>query len=358
MTIVHNKCGATMSIQSKFNTFHKAIKLGRKDPEYKNARSKDDSITEDIKARFKEDGYPIIEDFIQGSLATHTAIKEKGQDFDIDRAIVIEVSLAPDNPIIPKEAVLEVLENRKFKNAKIKKPCVTADYKTENLHIDIPVYRRYENEQYELAIGKRHSDENNREWSTAAPHELIDWINRSDKYGFYESEKIAQYRRIVRYLKRWRNFKFKEEVRQKIFSIGIAVMVKEQFQSSVNTEGFPDDLLALRTTLYGILNYGGYFTEVEEDIYKVKVLLPVSPRRDIFYKSSTNTGTQFRNKLRSLLNILDKTANEENESKQCDLLRSVFGEDFPESTSSNSTGSSSAKTVFATAGAVGTSQGA
>ncbi|CDH34206.1 nucleotidyltransferase [Xenorhabdus bovienii] len=347
-----------MSIQSKFNIFHKAIKLGRKDPEYKNARSKDDSITEDIKARFKENGYPIIEDFIQGSLATHTAIKEKGQDFDIDRAIVIEVSLAPDNPITPKEAVLEVLESRRFKNAKIKNPCVTADYKTENLHIDIPVYRRYENEQYELAIGKRHSDENNREWSTAAPHELIDWINNSDKYGLYGSEKIAQYRRFVRYLKRWRNFKFKKEVCKKIFSIGITVMVKEQFQSSVNTEGFPDDLSALRATLYGILNYGNYFTEVEEDSYKVKVLLPVSPRQDIFYKSSTDTGTQFRNKLKSLLDTLDKVASEESESKQCDLLRSVFGEDFPKSTSSNSTGSSSAKTVFATSGAVGTSQGA
>ena len=141
-----------MSLQNKFFKFHDAILLGIKDVAYNNARLKDDSILKDIKARFKEDGFPVIDDFIQGSMATDTGIRENGQDFDIDRAIVIEASLAPENPITPKKAVLEVLEARGFKNAKIKKPCVTADYKTEDLHIDIPIYRRYENGQYELAV--------------------------------------------------------------------------------------------------------------------------------------------------------------------------------------------------------------
>lgn len=109
-----------MSLQNKFMNFHDAIKLGRQDLEYTTARLKDDSITAEIKKRFKEDGYPVIEDFIQGSLATSTGIREKGQDFDIDRAIVIEADLAPENPITPKLAVLEVLEDRGFKNAKIK----------------------------------------------------------------------------------------------------------------------------------------------------------------------------------------------------------------------------------------------
>lgn len=101
-----------MSLQNKFMNFHDAIKLGRQDLEYTTARLKDDSITAEIKKRFKEDGYPVIEDFIQGSLATSTGIREKGQDFDIDRAIVIEADLAPENPITPKLAVLEVLEDR------------------------------------------------------------------------------------------------------------------------------------------------------------------------------------------------------------------------------------------------------
>lgn len=105
---VHNKCGVFMSLQNKFFKFHDAILLGIKDVAYNTARLKDDSILKEIKARFKEDGFPVIDDFIQGSMATDTGIREKGQDFDIDRAIVIEASLAPENPITPKKAVLEV----------------------------------------------------------------------------------------------------------------------------------------------------------------------------------------------------------------------------------------------------------
>lgn len=356
---VNNKCRVSMSLQNKFKNFHDSIKLGRKDVEYTTARLKDDSITSDIVDRFKEDGYPVIEDFIQGSLATFTGIREKGQDFDIDRAIVIEAGLAPENPITPKLAVLEVLEERGFKNAKIKKPCVTADYKADDLHIDIPIYRKYDNGQYELAVGKRHSDEDNREWARASPRELIDWVNDYDSDETYGSNKHDQYRRIVRYLKRWRNFTFGDDVRRKIYSIGIAVMVKESFNSSINDEGFPDDLTALRETINHILNYRSYFTLVELDKYRVNVALPVSPNRDIFHGSSVATGTQFRNKLSALLKTLNKVADEEQESKQCELLRSVFGEDFPECAATTSSASSNAvKTVFASSGVVGTSQGA
>ncbi|WP_323870439.1 cyclic GMP-AMP synthase DncV-like nucleotidyltransferase [Xenorhabdus szentirmaii] len=257
---------------------------------------------------------------MQGSLATFTGIREKGQDFDIDRAIVIEAELAPENPITPKLAVLEVLEDRGFKNAKIKKPCVTADYKADDLHIDIPIYRKYANGQYELAVGKRHSDEDNREWARAAPRELIDWVNNYDANETYGSNKHDQFRRIVRYLKRWRNFTFGDDVRRKIYSIGIAVMVKESFHSSVNDEGFPDDLTALRNTINHILNYRSYFTLVDVDKYSINVALPVSPYRDIFHSSSIVTGTQFRNKLNALLKTLDKVADEEQESEQCELL--------------------------------------
>jgi hypothetical protein len=58
------------------------------------------------------------------------------------------------------------------------------------------------------------------------------------------------------------------------------------------------------------------------------------------------------------LKTLDKVADEEQESKQCDLLRSVFGEDFPECKATSSASSTAVKTVFASAGVVGTSQGA
>ena len=76
----------------------------------------------------------------------------------------------------PKKKTLDVLQDRGFKNAKIKKPCVTADYASDNIHIDFIIYKQSGSQHY-LAVGKENSDVNNREWSAADPHGLTDWVN-------------------------------------------------------------------------------------------------------------------------------------------------------------------------------------
>jgi len=344
-----------MSLQSKFNTFNQKIQLTRQDDTYKEAREKDDSITNVIKTKFKEKGYPVIDDFVQGSLATFTAIKEKDKDFDIDRAIVIDHDEAPTDPVEAKKVILDILENRGFHNAKIKKPCVTADYKSQYLHIDIPVYRKTSWESYQLALGKKDSNTENKIWSDSAPKELIEWVNDSSSYYLYKDEKIKQFRRLVRYLKRWRNFKFSHDVSRKIYSIGLTVMIKQHFKPSIDSEGCPNDLIALKDTVNSILNWSGYFISYPDDQWKVQVSLPVSPKRDIFHGSSLNTGTRFRNRLSHLNASLQTVIDETDESKQCSLLIGLFGDDFPEGTNNTS---AARKTVFATSGAVGTSQGA
>lgn len=346
-----------MGLQSKFKTFNEKIYITLMSDEYRNAREKDDSITKAIKEKFQENGYPVQEDFIQGSLATRTTIKEKDKDFDIDRAIVIKEDDAPEDPIIPKNVVLDILEARGFHNAKVKKPCVTADYKNEDLHIDIPIYSKSTSGYYKLAVGKKNSSEDNKEWAESDPKGLIDWVSNSDNYGIYADEKLYQFKRIVRYMKRWRNITFHENVCRKIFSIGLTVMLKEKFQSSFNEEGLANDLKALKHTIDQILDHSTYFISQPENQCLVEVKLPVSPYRDIFTGSSLNTGTQLRTKLNSLRNTLQQVIDEEDESKQCTLLRSVFGEDFPEGSPNNSK-NAAAKVVYPSAGSVGTSQGA
>lgn len=344
-----------MGIQTYFNQFHDRIKLGRRDEEYKKARDRDDSITQDVKHAFKEAGYPVIHDFIQGSLKTNTGIVPVGTDYDIDRALVIDSDEAPENPVAPKKEALEVLENRGFANARIKKPCVTADYARENLHIDFVIYKRW-GEQHYLAIGKKNSDENNRQWSRADPLGLIDWINDDTAYG-EDAERIRnQYRRLVRYLKRWRDVQFSKAVSAKVFSIGLTVMVKEQLNWSFSTEGTSQDLVALRKTVAAML-YGDYFVFVGEDKYRVRVDLPKEPWRDIFSGSSVDTGTQFRNKLSNLKLKLIEAEGLSDQRKQCELLRKLFGDDFP-LPDPPSEGSKTKKAVYSTSGFVGTSDGA
>ena len=289
-----------MTIQTQFNTFHKRIKLGRKDPDYKKARERDDSITAKVKTEYKNKGYAVIDDFLVGSHGTNTAIRPLSGDMDIDRALVIDDDKAPENPIEPKNTTLSVLEDRGFKNALIKKPCVTADYASDNVHIDYPTYKK-SGKDYYLAVGKKNSDENNREWGIADPIGLRDWINNRSSYGDNDKEKQNQYRRLVRYLKRWRDNKFSEPTRSKVYSIGLTVMAKECLSNEIDADGEPNDLKALRMTVDKMLNRN-YFCLVDskEGRYKVRVDLPVKPGRDIFENSGTETGTQFRNKLNKM----------------------------------------------------------
>ncbi|ELV8750297.1 nucleotidyltransferase [Vibrio vulnificus] len=341
-----------MSIQAKFLKFHDQIKISREDSAYKDAREKDDSILKDVKSALKDEGYPVIENFLQGSMSTATGVKNPKDDFDIDRAVVIAFDDSPSDPVKVKKIVLKVLEDRGFKNAKIKKPCVTADYTSKNLHIDIPIYRKT-NDAYELAVGKTNSCEENREWSSSDPKGLKDWINDSSDYYGSASKKLEQYKRLVRYLKRWRDNKFSSAVAKKIFSIGLTVMAKEQFTPSFDDTDKANDLIALRDTVDAIIG-GTYFSYQGNEEYKVKASLPKSPWRDIFDGSSKNTGTQFYNKLKSLRDNLDKAIDETDLVKQCEILNKIFGDDFEVPSSS----SNLKKATYATAGAAGTSQGA
>lgn len=347
--------GGPMGIQTHFDKFHEKIKLGRGDDAYKAARKRDDSIKAEVMDAFKEEGYPTVTDFIQGSLKTHTGVKPISGDYDIDRALVIDGDAAPENPVTPKKKALEVLEGRGFKNAKIKRPCVTADYASDDVHIDLIIYK-IDGDQHYLAVGKKNSDEQNREWSACDPLGLIEWINDDSDYGDDGEQKRSQFRRLVRYLKRWRDVQFSDEVAAKVFSIGLTVMLKERFAPSFSTEGARQDLQALRDTIEAVLN-GGYFDEEEEGRYRVRVYLPKEPYRDIFFGSSLETGTQLYNKLKRLVEQLDKALGEGDERKQCEILHKVFGDDF-EVPDPPKGGSKAKKATYATAGIVRTSQGA
>jgi|TARA_R110001583_G_scaffold79392_1_gene214499 acetolactate synthase regulatory subunit len=343
-----------MSLQNQLSKFHDIIKLGREDDTYREARTKDSSILDDLRDEFKNAGYPIIDTFIQGSFSTHTGIKHPVADFDIDRALVIDADNTPDDPVEVKKLVLKVLEKRGFKNARIKKPCVTADYINLNLHIDIVIYRK-RGQQYELAVGKLNSNVENREWSPAEQKKLIEHINDSSQYIGSADLKIRQVKRLVRYVKRWRDEKFGQNVGKKVFSIGLTLMLKDKFRPSISHDGKVNDLQSLRDTISAILN-ANYFQCVDYGKYKVNVQLPVQPYRNVFENSSIDTGTQLYNKLNAMLTKLDQALNEDSLRKQCEILHRLFGDDFevPEKKQD----SNAKKVAYSSAGVVGTSQGA
>jgi len=347
-----------MGLQTQFNKFHKKINLTRQDQAYKNAREKDDSILEKIRESFKKEGHPIISDFIQGSLKTCTAIKSVDGDFDIDRAIVIDAEKAPDNPVDVKLIVLDVLEARGFKNATIKKPCVTADYASLNLHIDFPVYTK-DGDKYKLAIGRKNSTSENRKWDNSDPNGLQEWVNddryHQKKWDVLTDVEFKQFRRVVQYLKRWRDEQYtSSSERKKVYSIGLTVMVKKSFCPSADDEGTPNDLLAIKDTVLCILSQSEFFIDLGDDKYDLIVKLPKSPHRDIFNDHGSTVATKLRNKFSTLTKKIIEVEIEKDLKKQCEILQKQFGVDFP----IPEIDGGSSKAIYATSGVSSSSQGA
>ena len=165
-----------------------------------------------------------------------------------------------------------------------------------------------------------------------------------------------QFRRLVRYLKRWRDVQFSETVVAKVYSIGLTVMVKERFLWSFSTEGARQDLQALRKTVGAILD-AGYFTEEETGRYRVRVNLPAQPWRDIFDGSGLDTGTQLYNQLKRLKEKLAEAEALSDERKQCQILNKLFGDDF-EVPDPPKGGSKTDKAKYSSAGIVTASVGA
>ncbi len=330
-----------MTIQTHFNKFDKNIYLTSQSAGYKKAREKDESILKEIQKAFFNAGYPVIDTFLQGSFAVGTAINSLDGDYDVDRAIVIDADRAPQDPVAPKKIILDVLNKRNFKNPRVKKPCVTADYQSVNLHIDYTVYKKkssgFWGDSYYLAIGKVGSSSKHKEWSEADQKGLIDWIGKVE-FNSGSTAKRKQMKRLIRYMKRWRDVTFNEEAKKKIFSIGLTVMIREQYSPSAFFSEIDDDLTALKKTVDNILNANYIRSSFFGTDYRIFTRLPKKPYRDIFQHKITggdsadgsdlNIGTQLRNKLISLQSDLQKALDESDEIKQCMILNKVFGSDF------------------------------
>ena len=320
-----------MSLQTQFNKFNKTISLSWQDDRIKKIREKNESIIGDIKKKFNDNGYPVIENFMQGSYITNTTIEPIDKEYDLDVGIVIDEEKAPDNPIDAKRSLRDVLLERNLKDPKIKKPCVTAQYfksGEKSFHLDYPIYKKNSIDDYFLAVGKEQSNEDNRDWEVSDPRGLINWLNESS--AFNNDDAYKQYKRLIRYMKRWRDHCISESEKKKVYSIGLAIMIRESFCMSISNDGDIDDIKAFQNTIENIK--GKYFTCVDpiNQKYNVQVNLPVKPYRDVFYKHGTSVGTLFHNKLTDLLINLNNVKQENSLIKKCEILqKKCFGEDFP-----------------------------
>lgn len=327
-------------VQSQFNSFNEAIELKRFE-ENATLREKRDIIRRTLEDKLpaifetNEETCPSFSFLDQGSYRMGTGIKPLDSDFDIDQGMyfVTGTDTFPD-PVLLKKRVYQALKDH-TKDVRIRTSCVTVFYQRDEeaiYHVDIAIYVDGSAEsdgKSRLAKGRESSIDENRFWELSDPQALADSI-----LNWYSSENDrAQFRRIVRYMKRWRDENFKSGGNSVPVGIGLTVAVLKELTPTYSDPftGTPDDLSALRTLVKSILSRFSPHWNAEEGIFyhRIVVELPIEPWNDLFANMTDRQMITFKENLESLRDSLDFAATAVAPEDACTRLRSQFGSDFP-----------------------------
>jgi len=302
--------------QSSFTSFHSTIRL---DPENNEMlREKRDTLLKNLKDKINP-AAPSYSTFHQGSYELSTGVNPLGGDPDMDVGIIFDCQ--PEDygdPVVLKRFVRNALEHIN-RTVRIRKPCVTVEYLKggeREMHIDLAIYCTNSSGVTQLARG-RESDPTNtdfRYWETSEPKKLnttiIDAFSGADR---------EQWRRVVRYLKRWRDIKIGHK---NIPSIALTVEAIQQFKAVYDkVDGKHRDLIAMRDMLDRILSrWVGK---------RLQVGLPVEPYCDLLENVTDIQIEDFKTKLTKLRDVLNDADKEADTHEACKLLQGQFGVDFP-----------------------------
>lgn len=207
-------------LQKEILDFHDDIKLGTYD-ENETLRKKRDMLIDELKKELKDekvsnsDKKLTFTKFDQGSYAMNTGIKPINDDYDIDVGVIFDITNDEYESSKLKKLIYDKLDKQHNRTVEYNKPCITVPY-SDGYHVDLAIYAK-NNEENHIAWGKKHAEDQC--WYRSEPKKLKDWITEwsSDK------DELLQYRRCVRYIKKWKEKAFNANGNEAPPSIGLTI---------------------------------------------------------------------------------------------------------------------------------------
>jgi len=142
----------------------------------------------------------------QGSYAMHTINQHPDKDYDIDVGIIFKrddlkgSNRTDKTSLNVRKMVCKAMQDEKFKKQpEVLKNCVRVYYK-EGHHVDMPVYRIYEDDNGNTLQELASSD-----WKESDPESITNWYNNAVIEQSLDSNNGRQMRRVTRLTKKWSN---------------------------------------------------------------------------------------------------------------------------------------------------------
>ena len=313
-------------VQRQFQGFHDTIR--RVDDQDK--RDKRDILVAELRRRLPQTR-PAFNEFNQGSYAMHTRIVPLTGDDDIDVGLHFDgTSTDLGCPVELKRDIMNALTHE-GRTVNVRRPCVTVQYIKDgkpDYHVDLAVYADGPpgSTHLELARGKIGSAQEHRSWDASDPKVQ----RRIIRDAFPDNDAHRdQFRRCIRYLKRWRDERYGANLGPTSIALTCAavhhfVPVEDPFS------GLADDRAALRDLVSALA--GAFVLVHDPEVSNAKRLVVRNvayPHTDLLATTSTSRHVTFHQKLERLLSVLDDAHAEPDPVKACKLLRDELGGDFP-----------------------------
>lgn len=307
-------------LQSEFMKFNSEIRLGW-DSEQATLREKRDAVVDQIRERLAG---PSFSTFNQGSYELGTGVKPVDGDYDIDVGLRFNTTKEEwRDPVALKQLVCDALSGYNFE---LRRPCVTVQYQRRGeplYHVDLNVYVPVvgNDTMLYLAVGKAGDASNLKEWRYTDPLALSTALDEK-----FTGDDRDQFRRVVRYLKRWKDVNFPREGNAAPKGIGLTAAALQWFsvakeQDRLSNRTYYKDLVALSDLVAVML---------ANATPRLVVKLPVSPYDDLFRRMNDEQMGVFQAKLRALDVGLRSAIGDSDDASTSTTLRNFLGDDFPE----------------------------
>lgn len=297
-------------LQKQFEQFYDKIRVDYESQ--KLLREKRDIVLDKISKSLKEKDRPAFERLLQGSYKMKTGVLPLNyEEYDIDVGLVFTFDKELPDAKDPRTWVMEAIGDHTDKVV-TKTPCIRVHYKdSPPYHLDLVIYGKL-NDTLKLATKTG--------WIAADPHGLLSHVENIQT-RFRDTEggtSIDQFRRIVRYLKRWGDIRIPGEAKEKPTGLAFTLLAGSSLQRTVSFDGTPDDATALQ-------NLAG----IARSLSTIVAKKPTPEYEDMFGRLNSSQMEQLKKDFGTLQDTIAAAKKEPDPHDACNLLVPILGDDFP-----------------------------
>lgn len=304
-------------VQKLFERFHSDIRTYYEINE--KLRSKKTIIVNRVQDHLRKNDHPVCTEYIQGSYKMKVGILAlEGSEYDIDVGLRFSFNDQKYTPETVRGWVYEAVKDH-TEDVQEKGPCIRVTY-SDGYHVDLVCYAWWDDEfgaeQHRLA----HKSSG---WRPANPPKLVQYV-RDARRPFEGTEdgstQTDQFRRVVRYLKRWNDNAIRGESDEKPSGLALVLLTKQHLSGPALTwDGTADDRLAVERVARA----------AAETVGRITATKPTPEGEDMFGRLSESGMRELKERFAALRDALIDALREPEASKACLRLKEVFGDDFP-----------------------------